>query len=119
MLPLYGPSTMRDTVGLTVDMLADPMYWALAEKVGNDAGWALFGLDLVTQIGQLKEAEESSIDFYSFLRSSYYQTRRAQLREAIGLPPEVLSPLESPAAAQVPVPPAKPVPVRKRVPPKS
>ncbi|HEY6519917.1 MAG TPA: hypothetical protein VIZ19_11140, partial [Roseiarcus sp.] len=34
----------------------------------------------------------SSVDFYSFLRSSYYQTRRAQLREAQGLPPQIESP---------------------------
>ncbi|MBV9908450.1 MAG: hypothetical protein JOY52_12915, partial [Hyphomicrobiales bacterium] len=44
---------------------------------------------------QWKQAESSSVDFYTFLRSSYYQTRRNQLREAVGLPPEV----ESPATA--------------------
>ena len=38
------------------------------------------------RLGLLKEAEESSIDFYSFLRSDYYQIRRADLREALGLP---------------------------------
>jgi phospholipid-binding lipoprotein MlaA len=41
-----------------------------------------------------KQAESSSVDFYPFLRSSFYQTRRNQLREAVGLPPQV----ESPAA---------------------
>ena len=46
-------------------------------------------------LGQWKEAENASIDFYSFLRSDYYQTRRGQLREAIGLPAVV----ESPATA--------------------
>ena len=38
-------------------------------------------------LGQWKEAENASIDFYTFLRSDYYQTRRGQLREALGLPP--------------------------------
>src|SRR6185437_11790290 len=42
--------------------------------------------------GQWKQAESSSVDFYSFLRSSFYQTRRAQLREALGLPPQIESP---------------------------
>jgi len=42
------------------------------------------GLDTVVRLGQLKQAEDASIDFYSFMRSSYYQIRRAELREAIG-----------------------------------
>ena len=41
--------------------------------------------------------EDASIDFYSFLRSAYYQNRRAELREAIGLPPVVESPATSPS----------------------
>jgi ABC-type transporter lipoprotein component MlaA len=43
-----------------------------------------------------KEAEDS-IDFYPFLRSAYYQTRRADLREALGLPPLVESPATTPS----------------------
>jgi phospholipid-binding lipoprotein MlaA len=43
----------------------------------------------------LKTAEDASIDFYSFIRSSYYQMRRAELREAIGLPSVVESPATS------------------------
>ena len=49
-------------------------------------------LDTVVRLGQLKMAEDASIDFYAFLRSSYYQTRRAELREAIGLPNVIDSP---------------------------
>jgi ABC-type transporter lipoprotein component MlaA len=41
-------------------------------------------------IGKI-EAENASIDFYTFLRSDYYQTRRPQSREALGLPAEVES----------------------------
>jgi hypothetical protein len=52
-------------------------------------------LSAVAHLAEWKQAENSSIDFYSFLRSDFYQTRRNQLREAIGLPPEV----ESPATA--------------------
>ena len=53
--------------------------------------------DAVDRLGQLKTAEDASIDFYSFVRSGYYQTRRAELREAIGLP----SVVESPATADL------------------
>jgi phospholipid-binding lipoprotein MlaA len=54
-------------------------------------------LDASVRLSEWKEAEDASIDFYSFLRSAYYQTRRADLREAIGLPSEVESPATSPS----------------------
>ena len=66
---------------------------------GWKAAVATGALSATVRLGQLKEAEESSIDFYSFLRSDYYQIRRADLREAIGLPPVTESPATlSPAA---------------------
>jgi ABC-type transporter lipoprotein component MlaA len=52
-------------------------------------------VDAVDRLGQLKTAEDASIDFYSFIRSGYYQMRRAELREAIGLPSVVESPATS------------------------
>jgi phospholipid-binding lipoprotein MlaA len=100
--PFFGPATARDTVGLVVDELGDPASWALSATFGNPAAFGLAGLDFVTQVDQLKQAEDSSIDFYSFLRSSYYQTRRAQLREAVGLPSNVESPADIGSTAQAP-----------------
>ena len=94
--PYFGPSTQRDAVGGVVDSVGDPVGWVLG---GIIIGWpwsiGTGALGAVAHLGQWKQAESSSVDFYSFLRSSYYQTRRAQLREAQGLPPEV----ESPATA--------------------
>src|SRR5215813_7269542 len=91
--PYWGPTTTRDAVGNTVDLFADPMGWVIGTQVGVAVATA--SLDTVVRLGQLKSAEDASIDFYSFLRSSYYQTRRAELREALGLPVEI----ESPATA--------------------
>lgn len=97
--PYLGPSTLRDAVGQTVDMFSNPVGWVLAPQLAVTVGTA--GLDAVDQLGQLKQAEDASIDFYSFIRSSYYQMRRAELREAVGLPDVVDSPalddLEDPA----------------------
>ena len=45
-----------------------------------------------TSIALNSALKNSSIDFYTFLRSDYYQQRRNQLREALGLPPAVESP---------------------------
>jgi phospholipid-binding lipoprotein MlaA len=94
--PYYGPSTQRDSVGGAVDTVLDPVGWVMG---GIIIGWPWSigsgALGATAHLAQWQEAENASIDFYSFLRSSWYQTRRAQLREAIGLPPEA----ESPATA--------------------
>jgi phospholipid-binding lipoprotein MlaA len=81
-------------------MVANPLSWLVTTQVAVtttqlavSAGTT--GLDAVDRLGQLKMAEDASIDFYSFIRSSYYQMRRAELRDALGLP----STVESPATA--------------------
>ena len=87
--PYFGPSTQRDSIGGIVDTVGDPVGWV----VGRDFPWmALVDrhrrlVSATAHLAQWKQAESSSVDFYSFLRSSYYQTRRNQLREALGLPP--------------------------------
>ena len=98
--PYLGPATMRDAVGSVVDMVANPVGWlvgtqiALATtQVAVTAGTT--SLDATDRLGQLKTAEDASIDFYSFIRSGYYQVRRAELREALGLPSVVESPATS------------------------
>ena len=89
--PYFGPATTRDAFGGAVDTVADPVGWTLG-LFGWEASLATAGLSATVRLGQLKEAEESSIDFYSFIRSDYYQIRRADMREAIGLPPLTESP---------------------------
>jgi phospholipid-binding lipoprotein MlaA len=98
--PYLGPSTLRDAVGSTVDMVGNPLGWLIGMQVAVattqlavSAGTTT--LDAVDRLGQLKQAEDASIDFYSFIRSSYYQMRRAELREAVGLPSVIDSPATS------------------------
>ncbi|MBV8752465.1 MAG: VacJ family lipoprotein [Hyphomicrobiales bacterium] len=107
--PYLGPATVRDAVGSAVDMVSNPVGMVLVPTVAMTVGST--GVDAVDRLGQLKMAEDSSIDFYSFVRSSYYQMRRAELREALSLPPVVESPaLDDPdaepatAAASIPAP---------------
>jgi phospholipid-binding lipoprotein MlaA len=98
--PWLGPATLRDAAGSIVDMFADPVGWAVGSRVVLSVSAS--GLDAAERLGQLKQAEDASIDFYSFVRSSYYQTRRAELREAIGLPNVVDSPaLDDPDAPEL------------------
>lgn len=88
--PYWGPTTTRDAVGDVVDRFGDPVGLLTGTQIGIAITTA--SLDTVVRLGQLKMAEEASIDFYAFLRSSYYQTRRAELREALGLPNVIDSP---------------------------
>jgi phospholipid-binding lipoprotein MlaA len=55
--------------------------WA-TRSAGRWAGQSVGGAgpEAWVHLGQWKEAENASIDFYSFPRSDYYQTRRAELR---------------------------------------
>lgn len=96
-LPYFGPSTGRDAAGLVVDEVSDPVGLALGKLFG---WWASIGtgvLDATVRLSEFKEAEDVSIDFYSFARSAYYQTRRSDLREAIGQPNVVESPATAPS----------------------
>jgi len=88
--PYWGPTTTRDAVGDFVDRFGDPIGLLFGTQLGIAITTA--SLDTVDRLGQLKMAEDASIDFYTFLRSSYYQTRRAELREALGLPNVIDSP---------------------------
>ena len=100
--PYLGPATLRDAVGSTVDMVANPMGWLIGTQVALATTQlavtaSTTSVDALDRLGQLKMAEDASVDFYSFVRSSYYQMRRAELREALGLPEVV----ESPATAEL------------------
>jgi len=99
-LPYMGPATTRDAFGSIVDVVADPLGWLISLKIASTAEHVAISagttsVDAADRLGQLKQAEDASIDFYSFIRSGYYQTRRAELREALGLPRETQSPATS------------------------
>jgi phospholipid-binding lipoprotein MlaA len=124
-VPYLGPSTARDSVGSVLDMVMNPVALVLGPVTTLTVGSATVtvgsttltvgsaGLDAADRLGNLKMAEDASIDFYSFIRASYYQMRRAELRDALGLPPVVASPaLDDPEAE--PVVAAAPVPDKTR-----
>jgi phospholipid-binding lipoprotein MlaA len=96
--PYFGPATLRDSFGGAVDTVGDPLGWVVGYWL---IGWpwsvGAAGVSATAHLGQWKEAENASIDFYTFLRSDYYQTRRAELREALGLPAAVESPATAPS----------------------
>jgi phospholipid-binding lipoprotein MlaA len=122
-LPYMGPATTRDAVGSVVDVVGNPLGWLIATQIAVSTtqmavSAGTTSLDAADRLGQLKQAEDASIDFYSFIRSGYYQTRRAELREAVGLPNVIESPATelddpgdaSPSVAAAPSPSVTAVP---------
>jgi phospholipid-binding lipoprotein MlaA len=75
MLPLLGPSTLRDTSALPLDMSADP--WSYKEP----ANWRAVGVAvrIIDQRAVFLDAsnlmEQAALDRYSFIRDGYLQQR--------------------------------------------
>lgn len=89
-LPLLGPSNVRDTVGLIGDLTADPV-WQVEEVATRNS---LTGLRFVSKRAQLlgadTTAEQAALDKYGYLRSFYMQYRLNQVHD--GQPPRVKDP---------------------------
>ena len=120
-LPLLGPSTLRDTLALTVDWQADPIHY-LNSATARSALYALRGVDVRANLLRLGNViDEAALDRYSFTRDAYLQKRRAEITEnkesesdgaepkADGTPSPAAAPAAAPAAgaASEPAPPPK------------
>jgi phospholipid-binding lipoprotein MlaA len=91
-LPVLGPTTVRDGVGSVVDFFFRPTTYV---TFGTDqliyAGLEAGGGGLATREEHsegLKALRASSVDYYAALRSAYFQNRTAELRERVGPPAE-------------------------------
>lgn len=78
-LPLLGPSTLRDTAGLPADFYGN--VWSYKDPVSvRNTGT---GLRLVNTRSQYLEAgnllEDAALDKYSFVRDAYLQRRKSQI----------------------------------------
>jgi phospholipid-binding lipoprotein MlaA len=85
MLPLLGPSTIRDGVGTFADQFSEPRNYIKDDTTR----YALTGLDLVDTRARLLDADavlRRSFDPYAFVRSAYLQRRQFQVYD--GNPPD-------------------------------
>ncbi|MDA1117872.1 MAG: VacJ family lipoprotein, partial [Proteobacteria bacterium] len=84
-LPLLGPSTLRDTAALPVGWAVDPVTQHTPVDVRN----AMFATRLVGRRADLladsRTLEEAALDRYVFLRESFLQWRRSLIYD--GRPP--------------------------------
>ena len=92
-LPLLGPSTLRDTVGMGVDAFADPVDWALYHRDPWIA-WTRAGANGFISFDHahdlMDNMKKNSTDYYATMRSMYQQNRQETIRILRGDPaPEV------------------------------
>lgn len=96
-LPLFGPSTVRDTAALPVDRLATPS--ALIDGPGT--GWGLGVLQVVNTranlLGASRVVDDIALDKYTFIRDAYLQRRRSLIFD--GDAPETPAAPEAAASA--------------------
>lgn len=82
MLPLFGPSNARDTVGKVADIFLDPIDLVIDNEVFDIASTTLETVDDREQlIEPLEQLEKESLDFYTALQSAYTQRRNAEIDE--------------------------------------
>lgn len=86
-LPLLGPSSVRDSVGLAGDIYANPLTHGILREDFQRWGavsWAYLSLraDL---LGTTRVVEQAAIDPYVFTREGYFQFRRNLVHD--GNPP--------------------------------
>jgi phospholipid-binding lipoprotein MlaA len=84
-LPILGPSTLRDSVGLYADGYTSPMYQLKNMRTRNQA-YLSRGINRRAELlDQEKVLNEAMIDPYEFVRDAYLLHRQSQVYE--GNPP--------------------------------
>jgi phospholipid-binding lipoprotein MlaA len=86
-LPIFGPSTVRDTVGKVANMALDPFYLStvgdkellLDNNLGDRTYYIEQGFDKINWRAEngksIDDLEKNSIDFYASVKSVYLQKR--------------------------------------------
>ena len=78
-LPILGPSSLRDGGGRIVDIFLDPLTYLAPQEVGLGRAVAT-GIDYRSRnIEELDELKADSLDFYARIRSLYRQFRENEI----------------------------------------
>lgn len=114
-LPLLGPSTVRDSLALTVDMKASPPDLVFRELRDRNAATVLQVIDTrVKLLNASRLLDDIALDKYILLRDAYLARRRSLIYD--GNPPDDDEDDATPAAAAASVP-AAPAPAASAAPP--
>lgn len=84
-IPVFGPRTVRDTVGLVLDVKADPVANHRPKRTRDIALVLRLVNDRANLLAADKVIEEAALDKYSYTRDAYLQRRRNLIHD--GNPP--------------------------------
>jgi phospholipid-binding lipoprotein MlaA len=96
--PIFGPRTVRDTIGLAFDIVTDPL--AHIDHIPTRNSMIL--LRYISNRAELLKAdkviEEAALDKYSYVRDAYLQRRRSLIHD--GNPPKEPEPTSEAEASE-------------------
>lgn len=82
-LPLFGPSTLRDTAALPVDIYGDLWTYVTPVDVRN-VGAVVRVIDLrASALNATNLLEDVALDRYTFIRGAYLQRRESQVNDGV------------------------------------
>lgn len=85
-LPILGPRTLRDTVGVAADIYVDPVRDADGHRGYRNSAIALRAISNRADLLKIEDAlEAAAIDKYAYVRDAYLQRRRSAIHD--GNPP--------------------------------
>ena len=81
-LPVLGPSSMRDSVGLVGDAFLDPVNYLVPRSKYNIPVKAYRGINQTSlTIGDYEDLKQSALDPYIAVRDAYFQYRQSKIKE--------------------------------------
>ena len=85
MVPLLGPSTLRDSAGNLVDSYMDPLRIYLFNVDEEHLHYTRVGAGIISKREELIEViddlRKNSFDYYAAIRSAYYQRRQSLIND--------------------------------------
>jgi phospholipid-binding lipoprotein MlaA len=85
-LPIFGPSSVRDGFGMVGDMVMDPVNWYLWEEDKDDLLIARTAATVLTTKDEVMDLQDdlkqNSLDYYAATRSVWMQRRRALINDS-------------------------------------
>lgn len=85
-LPLFGPSNLRDGVGIGVDLAFDPLTYLPGSGAIGDAKLAKMGLGIIDEragvLDEFDKVKAQALDPYATIRSLTRQYRQGKIDEA-------------------------------------
>ena len=80
MLPILGPSNLRDTTGTIVDFFIDPLGIVAGSEATIGRGVSAAVLSRAGNIEQVRDLQKNSLDYYAAVRSLHTQRRVAEIK---------------------------------------